>query len=420
MKKKIDTTPFDSQKTPPKQNLFLMPLIWFLCWLLTRGYGLKITKKNMKGLKPPFLVFATHHAFMDFYVTPLVLFPHRANYVSELEGFENYGEWIYRQVGCLGTRKFITDLHLVRNIRKVMDRKGILVLYPEARYANVGTFSELPASNGKLVKMLKVPVVVLNMHGNYLQSPIWNTKPRKGVKLSAEVTQIFTAEEVCNADVEEINKKIAEYMDYDEYQWQKEKEIKITYKNRAKGLHLPLYQCPVCEKEFSMDSEGNRLWCGQCGSIWEMDELGNLEKKTEDRYVEDEVDFSHIPNWYEWQRMQVKKQLENDSYNLDCKVKVEALPNAVNFIDCGEGRLQHKKDGFYLTFTEYGDTEEKTMFFSSKSMYSVHTEYNYREKKGPCITLSTPNNTYFLFPKEEGFNPTKIQFATEWLYQKRR
>ena len=100
----------------------------------------------MKGVKPPYLVLGTHHAFMDFYVTPLALFPRRANYVSELEGFEAYGEWLYRQAGCLGPRKFVNDINLVKNIQRVMKRKGILVLYPEARYANVGTSSKLPDS----------------------------------------------------------------------------------------------------------------------------------------------------------------------------------------------------------------------------------------------------------------------------------
>ena len=95
---KIDTTPFDRHRIPPKQNFLLTPVIWLLCRLLTLGTGLKINKKNMKGLKPPFLVLGSHHAFMDFYVTPLALFPHRANYVSELEGFENYGEWLYRRI----------------------------------------------------------------------------------------------------------------------------------------------------------------------------------------------------------------------------------------------------------------------------------------------------------------------------------
>lgn len=88
----IDPTPFDRRREPPRQNLFIMPALWLWSWLSTRPGKLRIRKFNMEGLKPPFLVLGTHHAFMDFYVTPLCLFPHRANYVSELEGFEYYGE----------------------------------------------------------------------------------------------------------------------------------------------------------------------------------------------------------------------------------------------------------------------------------------------------------------------------------------
>ena len=157
-KKCTDPTPFDRYKVPPKQNFFLMPLIWLYCFFATRSGHLKIHRKNMERLKPPFIVFGSHHAWMDFYVTPLALFPHRANYVSEMEGFEFFGEWAYRQIGCLGTRKFVNDIALVRNIKRCMERKGIVVIYPEARYANVGTSSELPASVGKLAKNLGVSV----------------------------------------------------------------------------------------------------------------------------------------------------------------------------------------------------------------------------------------------------------------------
>ena len=115
-----DLLPFDRHRVPPKQNLFMMPLIWLICKIITVPYRLKIRKIDMKGLKPPFLVLGTHHSFMDFIVTPLALFPHRANYVSELEGFEYYGEWLYRQLGCLGTRKFVNDTALVKNIKRVI------------------------------------------------------------------------------------------------------------------------------------------------------------------------------------------------------------------------------------------------------------------------------------------------------------
>lgn len=432
MKKKntFDTTPFDTRRVPPKQNLFFMPFIWAACWVLTRSGKLKIHKVNMKGLKPPYLVLGTHHAFMDFYVTPLALFPHRANYVSELEGFEAYGEWLYRQAGCLGTRKFISDINLVKNIQRVMKRKGILVLYPEARYANVGTSSELPTSTGKLVKLLGVPLVTINMKGNYLQSPIWNLKKRAGVKLDATLTQVLTAEEVKTKSVEEINALISQHLAYDEYKYQVDNNMKITYKDRAKGLEMPLYQCMSCGTEFAMKGQGIKLCCNSCHATWEMDELGRLAKiisgvgeKTggalEGAPVENTVEFLHIPDWYEWERIQVIKQIDEGTYELNCRVKIDALPNAKNFIPCGEGLLVHKKEGFYLTFKDYRDEREKTMFFSSKSLFSIHTEYDYRSKYGQCVTLSTDNDTYFLYPLEEGFNATKIQFATEYLHKKR-
>lgn len=416
--KKIDTTPFDRHREPPKQNLLAMLYFWVYCWFLTRQGKLKITKVGMKGLKPPYLVLGTHLSFMDFCVTPLALFPRRANYVSELEGFEAYGEWAYRHIGCLGTRKFVNDLALVKNIKRVIERKGILVLYPEARYANVGTSSKLPDSMAKLVKMLDVPVVVIDMKGNYLQSPIWNLSIRKQARLETTLSLLLTKEEVSALPATAIQQKIQEALTYDEYAWQAKNRMSITYEKRAEGLELVLYQCPCCAKLFRMTSTGAKISCQDCGSGWTMTEFGKLERaKTPSEIPGSALDFTHIPDWYEWQRSRVVEEIESGAYALRMRVRIESLPNAVNFIDLGEGTLVHDRSGFSLTFVEYGESEEQTLQFPSISMTSIHTETNYR-KKGQCVTLSTLDNTYFLFPLEEGFNAVKILFATEHLYER--
>ncbi|MDR3304748.1 MAG: hypothetical protein LBS85_01770 [Clostridiales Family XIII bacterium] len=413
-KKKIVTTPFDRYRMPPKQNLFFVPLIWLVCLFMTCGSRLKIRRTRMKGLKPPYLVLATHQAFMDFYVAPLALFPHRANYISELEGFENFGEWIYRRIGCLGTRKFVDDLALIRNIKRVVERKGVLVLFPEARYANAGTSSRLLYTVGKLAKMLGVPVVVLNMHGNYLQSPIWNLKKRKGVRLEAEITQLFTKEELAAASLPQIMNAFREHLQYDEYAWQLQKDMRISFPNRAEGLELVLYKCPDCGREFRMKAVGAELCCPDCEGRWHMTELGRLERISG---ANADAGFTHIPDWYEWEREQAAREIDRDEYALAVRVKIESLPNAVNFIDLGEGFLRHGRDGFALTFKDCGEDTEQTLVVAPAKAPSVHTEYDYRGK-GPCITLSTLDNTYFLFPMEDGFNVTKIQFAAEYLHDK--
>ena len=409
-KKCTDPTPFDRYKVPPKQNFFLMPLIWLYCFFATRSGHLKIHRKNMEGLKPPFIVFGSHHAWMDFYVTPLALFPHRANYVSEMEGFEFFGEWAYRQIGCLGTRKFVNDIALVRNIKRCMERKGIVVIYPEARYANVGTSSELPASVGKLAKNLGVPVVCINMRGNYIQSPIWNTRKRRQARLDAEIVQLITPERLKEMTHEQVTQAISEYLTYDDYAYQLERKIKIDVPWRAEGLHEVLYRCPECSSDFTMHSEGADIFCEKCGNRVTMNEYGQLIKGAEP------YKFNHIPDWYEWERECVIGEIERGEYCLDAQVHVESLPGAKCFLDCGEGHLTHDMDGFTLTFTDFGDKEPKTLHFSPASMTSVHTEYNYRGR-GVCITLSTLDCTYFLFPLTPGFNPTRIQFAAEYLHK---
>ncbi|MCR4556937.1 MAG: cytosine permease [Saccharofermentans sp.] len=405
-----DKKPFDRVRVPPRQNIIFLPLMWLLCRITVSPYKLKIDKQNMEGIKPPFLVYGSHNSFMDFYVTPLALKPYRANYISELEGFENFGEWIYRQAGCLGTRKFINDQSLIRNIARVIKRGDIMVIYPEARYANVGTNSHLTPSIAKLAKMLKVPVVTLNMQGNYLQQPIWNLKERKGARLHAELKCVVTQEEIGKLSVDEILSRISKELTYDEYKYQLENNIRIDDPWRAEGLHYPLYRCRKCGKDFAMRSEGIRIYCSCCGDSYEMDELGQLHSST--------GEIIHIPDWYEWQRGFVHDEIRNGTYKLDIPVRVEALPNAVNFVDCGTGRLVQDNSGFALEFNNYRTEKHETLRFPAKSMVSLHTEYDYRGKFGPCVTLSTYDDTFFIYPTDESrdvFNPTKIQFATEFL-----
>ena len=456
-RKKVDVTPFDRDRVPPKQNIFFTPLIWMVCKVATLRHRLKINKKGMEGLKPPFLVLANHLSFTDFYATPLAMFPFRTNFVSELEGFQVFGEWLYRQIGCLGTRKYRNDLALIRNIQRVIKRGGVLVLFPEARYSNVGTSSPLPQSVGKLAKLLKVPVVTLNFKGNYLKSPVWNTEQRNGIPLEADLTRIFTVEELKSASVDEVNEKIGKFLEYDEYALQKEKGLEIDNPKRAEGLENVLYKCPACLVEQGLKTKGKKIFCVCCGEAWEMTKLGQLEHKkgyrTENtrrsksakeakaefyrtQVIEaamkmadtleasrleahQRLDFTglvHIPDWYEWQRERVKDEVDGRRYFADIAVQVESLPNAVNFIDLGEGRLRQDSSGFHLLYTPFGEKAQREMYWPPESCFSVHTEYNYRNK-GCCIVLSVEDDSFFLFPLEIEMNVTKMQMAAEYMYE---
>lgn len=404
---------FDMAKKPIRQRFYLKPLTWALSYPDVIKHRLTINKKGMEGIKGPYLLLCTHMAFLDFKVTTAALFPQRASYVVAIDGFLNR-EWLLRNAGGICKRKFTNDIQLIRQIRHVLvQQKTILALYPEARYSLVGTNAVLPEALGKMAKLLGFPVVMLNMHGHYLNSPCWNLTKR-GNRIEADMTLLYSAEDLSASSAKEINSVINEAFTYDEYRWQKENKIIINHPKRAEGLHKVLYQCPHCLTEYEMESKGTHLWCNHCKKRWKMSELGELTSVglafDESVHV---TEFTHIPSWYEFEREQVRKEIERGSYHIEVTSLVEALPNARGYIPLGGAQLTHSMEGFLLEGVFDGE-----VFSLSKpilSMYSCHIEFNYFGK-GDCIDLSTLNDTYYIYPQGEAFSVTKMALATEELY----
>lgn len=400
--------PFDRKRRPHRPNRLLTTLIFLMSWARMFWRGLKITRDDMADLSKPSLILSHHQSVDDYFVAFRVLYPHRTNFVSDLEGFIGL-EGVCRRIGLLCKRKFTNDLSLVRNIRRVIREHGdSIVIYPEARYCNVGTGCALPDSVGKLAKLLGAPVIVLQIHGNYLNSPIWNLKKRR-VRPHAHLMQLLSAEEVRLLSVAEINKGIKDAFSYDEYRWQKENEIRIKEPFRAQSLHKALYVCAHCQSEYTMDTKEHLLFCKHCGAAWEMTELGEL------RAANGETQFSHIPDWYEFQRSLAEQEVSAGTYGITLPALVDALHDSRGMVPLGMGELRHGMDGFHLFFRE--DGKERHLHIPPQEMFSLHNEYDYKGK-GMGLSLSTLNHTYFIYPQGQDWNVTKMMFATEALYQK--
>ncbi|MBN2504016.1 MAG: hypothetical protein JXB20_01580 [Bacilli bacterium] len=398
---------FDMLEKPRKQKWYLVPVAWLLAFPTVWKHRLRIRKHNMQGVKPPYILLCTHHAFVDFSVTTAAIFPHRANYIVAIDGFIKR-ESLLRNVGCICKRKFTNDILLIRHIKHSLSvNKHICAIYPEARYTLVGTTAILPESLGKMCKLMKVPVVVLNMHGDYLSQPVWNLTKRK-VRLEADMTQIATKDETQSLSISEINERIREAFVYDEYKYQLESNQKIKFKDRAKGLHKVLYVCPHCLTEHEMDSDGALIWCNSCHKTYSMGEDGRITA------LEGKTEFSHIPDWYEFERELVKKEILSGKYHFEDRVTVDSLPNADGYIRLGEANLVHDANGFKLE----GDFDGEHFLLKKEveSMYSLHIEYDYFGQ-GDCLDLSTLDNTYYLYPLTKKNVVTKLHFAVEELHK---
>ncbi len=406
-------TRFDMKIPPVRTKWYLRPLTFLLSWPDTAKHGSIIRRDGTEGLKPPYLMLCNHNAFMDFKVATRAIFPARANYVVAIDGFIGR-EKLLRNVGCICKRKFTNDVTLVRQLKRVIENGDVAMVYPEARYSLCGTTAVLPESLGKLCKMLGVPVAVLICHGHHVNSPFWNLHDRGVKPIEAEFRLLFTPEELKGLDTDEINSRLVEAFQYDDFAWQKEKGIRTPYEGRAEGLHKVLYQCPYCGAEFKMDSKGAKLFCKACGKIWTMSELSELSAD------DGNTEFSHIPDWYEWERANVRKEVEAGTYSSgELQVTVDTLPNAEKFIRLGEGTMVHDMNGFTVRGTD-ADGDPFEMIKPVPSLYSCHIEYEYLGKFGDCVDLNTLEDTWYIYPKGSDFAVTKMALATEELYSAHR
>lgn len=402
---------YKTAKYPIRQPKFFTGLIWVLSKITLIGKKYKVEKINMEGLEPPYMMLSNHMAFVDFKLAAMGTGKHRVNNVVNIDGYYQR-PWLMELIGAICTRKFTMDLHLIKSIRKVLSRGDILCMYPEARYSPCGTTSYIPESVGMLVKRNKVPVVAVLHRGNYLFCPFWDFRRKRDVPMHTTLTKILTPEEIENMSVDQINDRIREALTYNDYEYQQKNGILITEPYRAEGLHKVLYQCPHCHTESKMASKGAEIFCTECGKRWTLNENGTLSAN------DGETEFTQIPDWFDWEREQVEKQIESGEYSFSDEVEVYSMPRCWKFENLGKARLTHDIENGFVIEGNYNGAPYR-VHRHPLQINSLHVEYDwYRIKRDDCIDISTENDSFYCYFMNAENIVTKLGFATEALYRK--
>lgn len=403
---------YNTARYPLRQNILLTILIWILSKFALIGKKYKIDKINMENIKPPYIILSNHMYFIDFELTAVGTFPTRMNNVVNIDGYIHRA-WLLRLIGSICTRKFSNDFHLIKSIKKVLKRGDVLTMYPEARYSPCGITSFIPKSVAKLVKSCKVPLVIIIHRGNHLHTPFWAWQSKRKVPLHTTIKQVLSKDQVESMSVEDIYEVIKREFIYDDYQYQKENNILITEKTRAEKLNKILYQCPNCKTEHKMESHGTHIYCTHCNKKWNLNEDGTISA------LNGVTEFSHLPDWFKWEKENVTSDVNNNLYFFEDDVIVYSLPRTNKVIYLGKAHLTHDiNNGFILE--GFYNNEPYRIIRTPLQANSLHIEYDYVHiLHKDCFVINTENDSYFCFPTKKDVI-TKIGFATEAIYQKHK
>ena len=408
----VQALPLPPHRAPRKPGIALRTLIYGLSGFALAGTGFRCETNELSKIpkEQPCLIFMNHSCFLDLSIVSRLFYPRPYAIVCTSDGFVGmHGamEHLMRSIGCIPTRKFVTDLLLVRDIEYCLKTLKISVLmYPEASYSFDGTATPLPRKMGVLLKKFGVPLVMVSTQGAFSRNPLYNElKVRKAVPVSASVRCLYTPEEIKAKTVQELSDGLDKAFTFDHFRWQKEQRLSITDPTRADGLHRILYKCPHCGAEGTTLGKGDRLTCGSCGKEWILTPLGQLEA------TEGDTEFSHIPDWYAWERENVRREILAGTYRLEADVDIAVMRDYRAIYRVGSGHLTHDCTGFSLTGCD------GTLRYSQSptASYGLYADYYWYEL-GDMVCIGNQDFLYYCFPK----TPTPVakpRLAAEELYK---
>jgi 1-acyl-sn-glycerol-3-phosphate acyltransferase len=366
-------------------------------------------KINMEKLKKnePCLILMNHSCFLDLQIAESVMFPRPLNIVCTSDGFVGKN-LLMRLIGCIPTNKFVNDVSLIRKMKYTLTKlKSNILMYPEASYSFDGTATVLPESLFKCIKFLGVPVVMIKTYGAFSRNPLYNNlQIRKNVSISADVKYLLSKDDIEKMSVTEISSIIKQEFSFDNFKWQQENQIKIDDDFRADNLNRVLFKCPACKTEGKTIGNGTTLICAHCNKEYELTEYGFMKAKN------GETEFPHIPDWFKWQREEVKKEILGDTYSLSVPVEIFMMVNTNAIYRVGEGVLQHSKNGFVLDGCDGKLHYEQ----KPKSSYSLYSDYYWYEI-GDVICIGDMKTLYYCFPKTDNDVVAKTRIATEEIFK---
>ena len=156
-----------------------------------------------------------------------------------------------------------------------------------------------------------------------------------------------------------------------------------------------------------MVGRGTTITCPTCGKSYTLTELGTLEAS------DGNTEFTHIPDWYAWERDQVRQEILDGSYKLDLDVKIGMMVDTKHIYMVGDGHMTHDPvNGFTINGCD-GKLEYAQ---KPQASYGLYADYYWYEI-ADMICIGNNDVLYYCFPKESGDVVAKTRLAAEEMYK---
>lgn len=324
--------------------------------------------------KGAYVLLSNHASRMDYIFTAVPLLPQTFNFVVGYnEFFRSHLHGIFSLLHEIPKKNFTPDMYSVIEMKRVINKGGRLTLFPEGMSSISGGSQPVALGTAKLLKFLNVPVYLSNIKGAYLVSPKFNLKERKG-KVNISFKKLFSVDDLRNLGEDEITKILNTEIRMDDYAYNEKAQIVYKSDSIAENIHQLFYKCPKCGAEFENIDGANFIECKACHNKVYIDNTYKLKAD------ENSITLKNPKVWFDYEREEVKKEIENPNFELKEEVEIGFLPKykylkhqATSLIE-GSGILKINHQGIFFDGTRNGKPFSFTLTLSETPTYGMCTD----------------------------------------------
>lgn len=181
-------------------------------------------------------------------------------------------------------------------VRKAKDGQSVCMFAEGARSWD-GVTAHIQPATGKVIKTAKCALITYRIEGGYFVSPNWSEGGTRKGRISGNIVNIYTKEQVAAMSVAEINDVIAKDLHEDAYERQLADPARYKSKQPAVRMENLLFICPKCGAIDSITSEKDTVQCTKCDMTFRYNQYAMLEG----------IEHETVKELYAWEKEEIKK-----------------------------------------------------------------------------------------------------------------
>ncbi len=340
--------------------------------------------------KDPYILVGNHPCLHDGVYTSTVLKYPPKPIINAFMFTNKFMKFVLTKIyPSIAKRKGQSDIITVRSMMKTLNEGMGIMLFPEGNSSFYGKESTLPFSTVKLFKKMKKDIVICKANGAYLSAARWGRKSTKKGLVSMDFYTLFKGEELENMSLDLIYSELVSAIQFNDFDWNRERKHIYNPVNRALGLERFMFICPKCMAHQTLTTEGNKIFCDNCGEIAHFNPYSMLEG----------LEFDNLVEWGDLQEKEIPRLSKETLYSKGTFFLVDTVKYKSKEIGLVDVTLKDKELYVQHRTTKYSFVLEKIEGLALTKKDEVSFDY---EEKTYIIKMQDPMLFYKIIKFKNG------------------